>query len=728
MKVKINKKNLFKFLIAAFLILGSIILYFYFSTPDKNLVINEVVSSNSNIIADEVGEYHDWIEIWNPTDAEISTKGYQLISNQVIWDLPPITVDSGEYILIWASGKDSKSGSKFLHANFTLSKAGGVLVLFSKETNKVIDEVRLPDLNTNTSYGRSAASLNKKCFFAYPTPNSPNSPGCYQDLNLGAPKLSHDAGLYKKEFLLTIKQQNRDEKIIYTLDGSFPDLESNASSTLLYAEPILISKTSNRTLSANWYGVDQRSPQISPNLVNNSGTVIRARTEYSAESASFYIFTDFEDISLPIVSLTLDDSYLIHPITGIYTPGQAYEEYLKSSNFDENLKSNFPANFFNRGIEWERPFEKDTKNAVIFHFCQNSKCLTQNVGIRLHGSATRRFPMKSLRLYARDEHGKGYFEGQFFNDQKVSKYKRLILRNSGQDWGVTMIADGTYHSIAENLNVETQNYQPVVLFINGEYWGIHNLRERYDKFYFAQKYDLNPEDITFMDGFFNVQEGSGRDADDFKSFIDVIARLEFGDSVAINAIEQIIDINNFYDYMIVQTFFAPFDWPTNNNKLWKSHTTESGKDSPNAKWRWVMTDLDYAGHASVDHVAGVASFEYFVERIESTEFSVRNGFDYDPYKDAGVSLILTHILSNPETRSAFLSRYQELLNDELSASSMSEVIATHSASIRPEMKRHIDRWGYPRSLEVWEGYVDELEKFLTIRSEFMKDLIKEKYL
>jgi hypothetical protein len=291
-----------------------------------------------------------------------------------------------------------------------------------------------------------------------------------------------------------------------------------------------------------------------------------------------------------------------------------------------------------------------------------------------------------------------------------------------------MLADGTYHSIVEKLNLDTQNYQPVVLFINGEYWGIHNLRERYDKFYFAQKYNLNPEDITLMDNFFNVQEGSVKVADDFKNFIDDIARLEFGDSVAINTIEQIIDIKNFYDYMIVQTFFAPFDWPTNNNRLWKAHNAESDQDSLNTKWRWVITDLEWAGHNSVDHVAGVLSFDYYVERIRNAELTVRFSGNYNPYEDAGVSLILIHILSNQETRNAFLSRYQKLLNDDLSADSMSEVIATHSAAIRPEMKRHIDRWGYPRSLNVWEGYIDELEKFLTIRSEFMINLIKENYI
>ena len=730
MKVKINKKTVFKFIIVFLLILGSVILYYNFSTPNKNLIINEVVSSNSNIIADDDGEYHDWIEIWNPTDTEISTKGYQLISNQVTWDLPHLTIGQGEYLLVWASDKDRKFGADSLHSNFTLSKSGEVLVLFSKEANKVMDKIRLPDLNTNTSYGRSVVSPNKKCFFAYPTPNAPNSPGCYKDLNLGAPKFSHDSGLHEQEFLLSIKPQYRDEKIIYTLDGSFPDLERNPEGTLIYENPVKINATNNSTtLSSKWYGTENSTyPQRSENLIPYSGTVIRAKTQFSAENSAFFFFSNMGEITLPIISLTMENDYLIDPKLGLYTPGQAYEEYLNSSDFDENLKINFPANFFNRGIEWERPFSKDTRNAVIFHYCVASRCLNQNIGVRISGSTTRRNPMKSLRLYAREEYGKGYFEGKFFNDQKVSKYKRLILRNSGQDWGVTMLANGTFHTIAESLNIETQNYQPTVLFINGEYWGIHNLRERYDKFYFSEKFNVKSDNVTIIDGYFNVREGSLAAAKEYSNFINSLTKFDYGDPEAIEQIQDNIDLSNYFDYMILQTFFAPWDWPTDNVRLWRVSENNQSSKSDLTKWRWIIKDLDLGGHLTVDHNLGVSSYDYFVERIESTEFTVRNAINYNENYDAGLSLIFTHILSNSQTRAAFLDRYLQMLGGPLSSSEMIDILTLHSQAIRPEMERHIQRWGYPRSTQVWESYIDELEKFLTIRPEFMKDLIKDKYL
>jgi hypothetical protein len=180
--------------------------------------------------------------------------------------------------------------------------------------------------------------------------------------------------------------------------------------------------------------------------------------------------------------------------------------------------------------------------------------------------------------------------------------------------------------------------------------------------------------------------------------------------------------------MILQTFFAPYDWPTHNVKLWRLEKADRNMQSDFTKWRWMTTDLDLAGHLTVDHNVGVSSYEYFVERIESTEFTVRNAINYDENQDAGVSLILTHILSNSKTREAFLDRYQQMLKGPLSSSEMIDILILHSEAIRPEMERHIQRWGYPRSTQVWESYLDELEKFLRTRSEFMNDLIQEKYL
>jgi hypothetical protein len=490
--VRLVSKYFTLFFIA--LLFSSIISFYFFININRlnNLVINEVVTKNTNVAFDEDGYYSNWIEIWNPTNNEISTEGLSLSLNGQEWNLPIFIVEPDEIFLVWVSGKNKTSGPDEMHTNFLFSENNSELKLISADSARILDKISIPTLSSNVSFGRDVTQKSKFCYFAYATPGYSNVNECFRDLRLGEPKFSHDSGVYDESFILEITPKIKGSRLIYTLDGSFPDLVLNPENTFIYKQPIKIIDTHrSTTLSSKWYATENSTyPQRGENMIPYSGIVVRAKTEFSSENSAFFIFSNLGEITLPIISLTMENNYLIDPETGLYTGGSDYENYLKSADYDESLTTNFPANFLNRGIDWERPLKTHTRNAVIFHYCNASKCLKQNIGVRIHGATTRRNPMKSLRLYAREEYGKPYFEGKFFKDQRISRFKRLLLRSSGQDWGVTLLANGTYHTIAKSLDVETQNYQPTVLFINGEYWGIHNLRERYDRFYFSEKYNV----------------------------------------------------------------------------------------------------------------------------------------------------------------------------------------------------------------------------------------------
>ena len=686
MNLKIKKK--FFLQLSSLFIISSGIIWIYTSNSTINtLIINEIGSNNSNTLADSDGDFSDWIEILNPTQETISTQGFQLSVADQVWELPKIDLDKNEYLLVWASAKDRAFNSQDLHTNFKIDKEGELITLTSTLDKVVIDKVAVPQLSSDVSYGRNPLSMKNFCFFAFPSPLFENSNQCFKDSSLGAPKFSHDSGLYEDSFELKIQPQVKNQKIFYTLDGSYPDIENNSSSTKIYEKPLKLGPSNKTFLSSRLFGsANDEYPFRRPSLINESATIVRARTEYGSENSGFYLFSAFSETSVPVVSLIMNKDYLTDRYSGIYT-----------NSF--NSKTN-QANFFNRGREWERPFASNTKDAVIFKYCSESQCLSQNIGLRVHGGAGRRYPAKSLRLYAREEYGANNFRNTFFSNQKVTSYKRLILRNSGMDWGVTMLADGTFHSIVQNLRVDTQDFQPVVVFLNGEYWGLHNLRERYDRFYFAEKYGLKKEEITMLDSFLNVEEGSKAAHFEYKNFISNIAKFDYGDNRALELINENIHVPNFIDYMVVQTFFAPFDWPTNNNKFWRVDPNSVSQNGELSKWRWVINDLDYSGHISIDHEVGASSYDYFVDRIESTEFSVRNGFDYDPLKDGGVSLIFTHIISNPNTRKIFFERYLEILDSEFSSNFMVNQLDKNRVKIRSEMPRHIARWAYPRSLEV----------------------------
>ena len=148
-------------------------------------------------------------------------------------------------------------------------------------------------------------------------------------------------------------------------------------------------------------------------------------------------------------------------------------------------------NFTQRGREWER-------EAYIEYFDGGEAKFSQNLGIRIHGGATRTYPQKSIRLYARGEYGQEFIEYPIFGNKKImeegnvaDKFKTLLLRNGGNDGQSTIFRDALMQSLVEHTSLDIQAYKPVIVFLNGEYWGIHNIRERFDRHYFEQYYGVS---------------------------------------------------------------------------------------------------------------------------------------------------------------------------------------------------------------------------------------------
>jgi hypothetical protein len=182
--------------------------------------------------------------------------------------------------------------------------------------------------------------------------------------------------------------------------------------------------------------------------------------------------------TLPWFSLATDNENLFDDEIGIYVHGNNPNH----------------TNYFQDGPDWEREanlsfFEKGGEMAF-----------NENIGIRLHGNTTRSRPRKSLRIIARSEYGNSWINYQLFPDKPVNQFKRFILRNSGNDWDMSVFRDAFMQHLAKNLHVDIQYYRPAILFINGEYWGIHNVRDRYNQHHMLwlitvlEEHEFNLED------------------------------------------------------------------------------------------------------------------------------------------------------------------------------------------------------------------------------------------
>ena len=151
-------------------------------------------------------------------------------------------------------------------------------------------------------------------------------------------------------------------------------------------------------------------------------------------------------------------------------------------------------------------------------------------------------------------------------------YKNLRLRVSGQDWRETHLRDALMHNLVISTNIDIQAYQPAVMYLNGKYWGIYNIREKFNKNYIFQHH--NVEKIDALEQNSKIIYG---DDQAYNELLDFIRNKNLNDDKNWEWIEKNVDINNFIDYYCAQIYFAIHDWPGNNIKYWKSST---------GKWRW----------------------------------------------------------------------------------------------------------------------------------------------
>src|SRR5699024_3586517 len=234
-------------------------------------------------------------------------------------------------------------------------------------------------------------------------------------------------------------------------------------------------------------------------------------------------------------------------------PGIIFDEY-REDNPDAPMDGWAPANYREKG--------KSTEVLIHFNYFENgNEILNHNAGLRINGGYTRSFPNKSLRLYARDDYGKKNFKHDFFENYDLNKFNRLLLRNSGNDAEGVFFRDAFMHQMSKNLNFDIQESQPVAVFINGEYNGLRNMRERYDKKYFERIHDIPEDDLDFLENYLEVKEG---DDEFYHEMMDFFNNNSLNDNTTFDQAITFLDPVNFTDYYLTNIYVANNDWPHNN--------------------------------------------------------------------------------------------------------------------------------------------------------------------
>ncbi|MBO4371345.1 MAG: CotH kinase family protein, partial [Bacteroidales bacterium] len=521
-------KNM-KFMSKAVLCAG---LSFITQNAVSQVFINEI-STNTDTI-EVFGQKCDWIELYNPSSGYVYMHNFAISDNPdnpKKWVFPDsYKIEPYGFLMVLCNGEATGANT-----NFKLSAKGETIVL-SNNNGNIIDQVIVPPLLQDQTYGRAQDGSHIWGVFKEATPYASNNSS---EAFTTPPTVDIEGGFYNENQSVTVSCTDPDAEILYSTNGCEPF--SHASSN-----------PANFTINKNTV---LRVCALNPELKRS-------------QSITNTYFINHRECDLPVVALSTDPQNFYHSTRGIYVQGSA------------GIKGNcveFPANW---NQDWERPvhFEYFDKN--------HKKQVSVDAGVKIFGACSRANAMKSLRIVARQkEYGPKRIEYKIFENKDIDKFKSIVLRNGGNDFDYTMLRDGIITQLcAQHMDVDVQAFQPASVYLNGEYLGLHNIREKISEHYIDENYGLEDEDIDLLENNAQIIEGSDRE---YKELIYYVGTNSLKDDKNFKYISDHIDVNNYTDYIIAQLFIDNEDWPNNNIKYWKTN----GK---NSKWRWILFGTEYS--------------------------------------------------------------------------------------------------------------------------------------
>ncbi|MDD2598298.1 MAG: CotH kinase family protein [Kiritimatiellae bacterium] len=589
-----------------------------------------------------------------------------------------------------------------LHTNFKIS-SGNEPVLLSNPAGELVDTAPAWGVPEGASIGRASdIRTNNWVIFPVPTPGTNNAAFGYIDI-LEAPQFSVAPGFYEAPISLALSHPQPGVEIYYTTDGSAPTNQVTASCRR-YIEAITLT---NRTPVANTIAMIRTNP---PEMTSNTqygwlepaanlskGNVIRAQAfkvgHYSPQAAagSWFIGPEILQHSLPVISLISDNTNFFSDAVGLFVPGEIYNNL----GWNGHAVGEPNANYFQRGDEWER--------AVVMQMFDQDRVpiFTQTLGIRNHGGWSRAAAQKTLRVYARSAYGKSALEAQLFPSQSDSRFKRFLLRNSGNDWSSTGLRDMVMQRIfREAARTDTQDGTPAVLYVNGEYWGIQNIREHYSQHYFERKYKVLPENLDFVKAIANsesVEVSSGDDLD-YREVLNYIKTHNMADAEHYAWAESRMDLDNMIDHYACEIYCSNNDWPGNNLGLWRERTSFNPAAAPgrDGRWRWAMYDTDHGFGLN-----GTETTDMMWQARRSGRGLCQPQFD--------------RLLANPDFKNRFVNRFADLINTAFLPARVNTIIDQAAAAVESEIPRHIERWRRMGSLANWRGNIARMKTFANNR-------------
>ena len=505
---------------------------------------------------------------------------------------------------------------------------------------------------------------------------------------------SQESGFYPTEFDLTLTAS---DPIYYTVDGSDPTKSNTAKE---YTGPITVKDRSDEPNIYSDYAEDENSPisvsrgtgyQKPPFLVEK-GMVVRAATKtaqgYSnIVEKSYFVTTgqlqQYKDYT--VVSLVTNPENLFDPDKGIYVTGTQFINWKNSGNFNYGKSVWDPdniCNYFSRGSEWER-------EASITIFESGKVTLEQNVGIRIKGSSTRNMQQKNFNVYARKKYGSDkivsstlFPKNQDINGKPITEYDSISLRGISDEarardqFSTRLIKDRKLQS--------TYDLKNSVLFLNGEFWGMYVITEKFSNQFFESHYGIPKNDVIFIKEQ-DIKEGSPDEYTKLINFMDLYSNKDLSDDSNYQEVCNVIDCDSLMEHYATNIYLATYDWPNHNFGLWKNNGNKiDGNLYSDGKWRFMTYDLDYTIGKTYANFGGVEGYQYDM-------FRHMNGGG----NKAPTNLFIALLKKNKDFKEKFMALFEEYANTIMSTDKANALIQEFQGEVAELIGYSQSRWwGY----------------------------------
>jgi hypothetical protein len=540
-----------------------------------------------------------------------------------------------------------------LHTSFKLKHSGETLY-FSDPGGMIVDTFLIPYSDLDHSFCRIPDGSQQWCVSNTPSPEeSNNSSVCFSGYTQ-QPVFDPAPGFYPQGTMVTISAAGTGSEIHYTTNGNIP-----AISDPVFIQPFYLDSTA--VIRARCFSSDGLLPG-------------------KTATSTFIRENRFE---MPVISISTDSSNLWDYYTGIYVLGPNAEPWFP----------HFGANFWQ---DWEKDCH------VEYFEPQQMRAFDLDAGLSIHGGWTRGLDQKSFLIETHSYYDSSSIHYRLFSEKPIIDFEGIVLSNSGNDWMNTHIRDALMQRSMGHSKTDYTAYQPSVVYLNGEYWGIYNIRERNNKDFIESNHGIPADslDIIVNDG--EVPEGT---ADAFWQMVNFITTHDLSVADNFNIASSYWNLENLADYFIAETYFVNNDWIgdwTNNIKLYRQRKQGS-------KWNYILWDLDF----------GLG--------LNSSYFENKLAVAMSPPVPTPHAEIFRRFLQNPEFRHYFINRYADLINTTFNYSSMQSILLDMQYGIDSEIPFAWQRWfGYDGTNE-WLGNLGYVTQFILNRKTYALQYINSTF-